>query len=280
MKTLRKVLIIVLAVFLALVSFLSALVLSLLIAEDVCENYARILPSYEKTDLTETLGKEEWTEEDYALLYRQTGLAREPLDALKSKPEKISEFQDALFYEGVLGHIDAAVTTPHDYLKGCFAPIAPLKDGDVLVTSSCHTYGWRNGHAAIIVNAQKGLLLESVAPGILSGVSDLTWFRHSSNFIVLRMKGLTDAQRTEIAASALEHLRYIPYSLTVGVFSAKDQGLSPEATHCAHLVWQAYKNFGYDIDRDGGNIVTAHDIATSPLFEVVQVYGFDVERLW
>ena len=45
-------------------------------------------------------------------------------------------------------------------------------------------------------------------------------------------------------------------------------------------MWQAYFNFGYDLDSNGGAIVVPKDIATSPLLEVVQVYGFDPDRLW
>ena len=57
-------------------------------------------------------------------------------------------------------------------------------------------------------------------------------------------------------------------------------GRRPYATHCSHLVWQAYKHFGYDIDSDGGPLVTCNDIARSDLLEVVQVYGFDPDALW
>ena len=46
-----------------------------------------------------------------------------------------------------------------------------------------------------------------------------------------------------------------------------------EGTHCAHLVWYAYNRFGYDVDSDGGVIVTPRDIFESPVWEVVQVYG-------
>ncbi len=280
MRVARKILTVTLAVFMAIGFILCALSFSLLIADGVCEQYARILPSYDREDILETLNKEIWSEEDYDFLYRQTGLTREPLDALKDTPEKILAFQDALYYRGTIKHQDAAPTTPHDYIPNYAAPIAPLKDGDVLVTSACHTYGWRNGHAAIIVDAKRGILLESIAPGMLSDISTLNWFQHSSNFIILRMKGLTDEQRTEIAVSASQNLFHLPYTLTVGIFSDKDQGLTPSGTHCSHLVWQAYKNFGIDIDSNGGKVVTAHDIAQCDLFEVVQVYGFDPIELW
>lgn len=42
----------------------------------VVENSARFVPSYEKLDLTPYLEKETLSEEDYELLYHQTGLTR------------------------------------------------------------------------------------------------------------------------------------------------------------------------------------------------------------
>ena len=35
----------------------------------------------------------------------------------------------------------------------------------------------------------------------------------------------------------------------------------------------------YDVDADGGRLVTVDDLARSPLFEVVQLYGLD-PRQW
>ncbi len=259
---------------------LALLASCLLVADWRTEDFARVLPSYARADLTETLAKETWTDEDYEFLYLQTGLGRAPLNALRKTPTIILDFQNALFYEGEIDHIEAAPTTPHEIFVDYVAPLAPLEDGDVLVTSTCHTYGWRNGHAAIVSDAKNERILQSVAPGYPSHVENATWFRTSTNFIVLRLKDVSADERSQIGRAAEKTLSGIPYSLTVGIFSPKDQGTAPKATHCSHLVWQAYKNFGYDVDSDGGLIVTANDIARSPLFEVVQVFGFDPVKLW
>ena len=98
--------------------------------------------------------------------------------------------------------------------------------------------------------------------------------------MVLRLKNATLEERLAIARDAEEQLKGIPYTLIVGIFMAKDQGTMPEGTHCSHLVWQAYKNAGYDIDPDGGPVVTCRDIANSPYFEIVQTYGFDPLSGW
>jgi hypothetical protein len=39
-------------------------------------------------------------------------------------------------------------------------------------------------------------------------------------------------------------------------------------------VWYAWQVFGYDLDSDGGRLVTVEDIWESDLLEIVQVYGF------
>lgn len=251
-----------------------------LICDEIAVGSARTLPSYERTDLSPILAKAEWTDDDYHELYRQTGLGKAPLDDMKNDPERILSFQDALFYEGQIEQEQIAVTTRHDRMTDFSAPLIDLEDGDVIVTSTCHTFGWRNGHAALVTSGSTNRVLQSFTLGEESSFGDVDWFYDSANFIVLRLKDATKEQRAEIARWAIEHLYCIPYSLTVGIFSPKDQGDDPQATHCSHLVWQAYYHFGYDVDSDGGPVVTSRDIANSPYLEVVQVYGFDPEKLW
>ncbi len=277
-----KICSVILAIFTALLSVLTAAAFFLAVCEGLADRTARILPSYAREDLTSVLAQETWSDADYELLYRQTGLGRAALDALGTEPERILTFQDALFYEGEVAHVEAADTTMHDIVANYTAPVAPLEDGDVLVSSSCHTFGWRNGHAAIVTNAKTQTTLESVSLGYNSSFGSAGWFRSASNFIVLRLKEeyAGKEERAEIAAWAAEHLYDVPYSLLVGFTIPKDQGADVAATHCSHLVWSAYRYFGFDIDSDGGPVVTARDIANSPYFEIVQVYGFDPLELW
>ncbi len=269
----------ILSALTALFVTLSFLFTFLMISDGVTERDARTLPPYAKEEILPTLLKGEWTEEDYDFLYRQTGLGRQALTALKGNSSRILRFQEALFYDGEITHIEAAPTTPHEIMLGYTAPLAPIEDGDVFVTSTCHTYGWRNGHAAVVTDSRNQMLLQSIGPGVKSCEEGPSWFLNSANFMVLRLKGVSKEERAEIARHAREHYLNIPYSLTVGIFSPKDQGDNLKATNCSHLVWQAFKAKGYDLDADGG-IATSRDIATSPLFEVVQVYGFNPLTLW
>ena len=284
MKVFRRIAFIFLAVLFGIIAFLSLLCAALLIADAAVDASARVLPSYSREDITQILKKENWSESDYNTLYLQTGLGRSALDEMKDDAERILTFQDALFYDGELAHEEVAITTKRDIFADTRyrAPMVDLQDGDVLITSTCHSFGWRNGHAALVVNGTNGSLLESVSLGIPSTITAYgsDWFCYGTNFMVLRLKDAGEEARAEIAQTARERLYNVPYSLTVGFLSPKDQGETPQGTHCSHLVWQAYHYFGYDIDSDGGPLCTAQDIARSDLFEVVQVFGFDPVKLW
>lgn len=287
------------AVLLGVLVFMAALIISCLIADAVCERTAHTTPSYQRADIASIADKSgKWTDEEIDFLYRQTGLGKCAL--LKMKSEIIYEdggfvplsarlkiFQDALYYEGETEHELVADISKRDLMKGFSAPVAPLEEGDIMINSSTHTLGFRNGHAALVLDTE-GTVLESFELGRDSSVSinGHLWFAESSNFMILRLKDPDTGEiadkdvRTEIARKAKAQLKGIPYSLVAGIFTKKDQGTSPKATHCSHLVWQAFKNAGYDIDSNGGLIVTPQDISRSPLLEVVQVYGFDPEKLW
>ncbi len=279
----------ILSVLLGILIFLACTATALLACSIACERSARFVPDYPKTDLTQLAQAEDWTDENYDALFRQTGLGRPALDELKTYEnfaEKLKEFQDEFFYRGKIEHDMAAVTTPHDrFADGHAAPAATLKKGDIILSSACHTFGWRNGHAAIVLNPRLETTIESFTPSEPSGIGSLKWFLNSSNFMVLRLKAeyRRDVDPEKVADAAAENLIGIPYDLTVGVLSPKDQcknGRTAKKTQCAHIVWQAFYNFGLDIDSNGGAVVVPRDIARSKYFEVVQMSGFDPDKLW
>lgn len=287
------------AVLLGVLVFTAALIISCLIADAVCERTAHTTPSYQRADIAAIADKSgKWTDEEIRFLYRQTGLGKSALLKMKSEvvyennefvplSARLKDFQEALYYEGETEHELVADISKRDLMKGFSAPVAPLEEGDIMINSPTHTLGFRNGHAALVLDTE-GTVLESFELGRDSSVSinGHLWFAESSNFMILRLKDPDTGEiadkdvRTEIARKAKAQLKGIPYSIVTGIFTKKDQGTSPKATHCSHLVWQAFKNAGYDIDSNGGLIVTPQDISRSPLLEVVQVYGFDPEKLW
>ena len=171
---------------------------------------------------------------------------------------------------------DHVVDENGNIIYGC--PMAPMEDGDVFLAFSTHTLGWRHGHAGLVVDAARGITLEAVLIGSDSATANASHWACYSNFIHLRLKDITPQEQQAIADYAMEHLNGIPYHLTSGVLS-REKAPDPDSpgfgAQCAYLVWYALYQAGYDTDSDGGRIVTVGDLAESPLFEIVQVYGLD-----
>ena len=252
------------------------LIASLICADRLTEPFAHWTPDYEMQDL-ETLLQ---TSDTKALLY-QTGLSQVGLERVGLDAEKLRPYQEAFFADVEIDCSFNSIISKQEQLVGSVAPLVPLEDGDILISPCSHVSGWRNGHAAIVVDSEEGLTLESIVLGQNSSIVDVFFWRLYPAFLVFRLKDSSAQERAEIAQNAAETLLDIPYGFTVGVLSPKYQeGVRPQITQCSHLVWNAYRQFGYDLDSDGGGVVTPHDIANSPELELVQVYGMNPETLW
>ena len=155
-----------------------------------------------------------------------------------------------------------------------------LETGDILISPCSHAFGWRNGHAALVVDGEAGIILESAVMGMDSAVNSINVWKGFPAFMVLRANSLSKEARKDIAEYAMENLNGVPYGFVGDIISDNLDNSVISSTHCAHLVWSAYMQFGYDVDSDGGIVVTPRDIANSPLLEVVQIYGIDPDTLW
>lgn len=266
-------------------------IFSLVIIAILDENTAHIYPGYPRADLVPILSKEYLGETDYETIYFQTGLGKPAVDELRARypdsAERILRIQESFF--GKVSFIcepNSPVSREETLVNEKGEPVngielASVQNGDILVTKSSHTYGWRNGHAAIVIDAANGLTLESVVLGTNSTIQHISKWTSYPNFMLLRLKDASPELRENIARTASEYLVDIPYDLFVGIFNPKyKQKDKITSTHCSHLVWQAYRMHGFDLDSDGGPLVTPNDIANSPLLEVVQVYGVDPENIW
>lgn len=264
---------------------------SIAVSTALTEPYAHIAPDYPKIDIAQVLSQEQLSKADYELLYYQTGLGKPAIDELKASlpdsTQRILQFQKKFFSDikyiceknSPISREESVVDENGRYING--AELAPLHNGYILVTKSSHTYGWRNGHAAIVVDTAQGLTLESVVLGTDSCVQSFEKWTNYPNFMLLRLKGASPKLLNEIALSALKYLNDIPYDFTVGILSSKfSEAGEISRTHCSHLVWEAFRLFGYDLDSDGGLIVTPKDIANSPYLEVVQVFGVNPKEIW
>lgn len=241
-------------------------------------------PDYEKADLTDVLekGAGNLTEEDYSLIYAQTGLTKIGTDRLLEKGDrnKIARIQESYFKKREVVRERFAPWTCWEKIEDDYAVIGEVRAGDIIVTSATHVLGFRYGHAALIV-ADDGTLIEANTPDSKSHRTWVSVFNDYASFMILRPdpERISDETRLNIAAYANEELTGIPYTVFAGIFRKKYQ--QPlKGTQCAHIVWYAYRRFGIDLDSDGGCIVKPQDMANSPYMQVVQIYGFDPEKLW
>ena len=148
-----------------------------------------------------------------------------------------------------------------------------LQAGDILITFSTHTLGWRHGHAALVIDEET--LLEAAMPGVPSGFSPVSSWETYPTLLALRVNSASSEQIDAAVESAVSDLSGIPY----GFFSGLSANKAPEpplsSVQCAYLPWYAWFRQGIDLDSDGGRIVTVADLAASPLLEIVQLRGID-----
>lgn len=238
-------------------------------------------PDYDKIEISEILDKDELSDSDYDILYAQTGLTKTGIDRALSRgtagKQKILEIQNEYFSEYTVLNDKFAPYVCTDRLNGNKKITnIYLENGDIVVTSSTHISGFRIGHSGLVTNGAQGNVLQAMAYGTPTFVGKIGDFTSRVNFMILSPKA--DAEtRNKVVDFALENYKGVAYSGLIGVFSPKD---TTEKTQCAHMIWQSYKNFGIDLDYNGGLLITPKDIANSPEVELVQVFGFDPVSLW
>lgn len=273
-----------------------AAVLVLWLWTDGAEQEAHIVPEYPREDISSYVNNEEkyntgkhdaekdkaerdsrqeLTREDYDLLFRQTGLAQSAVEAMQraGRLEELLEIQENYFEEVQICCESNTIISRAEYLvePGGGQKIPVIEEGDILINFNCHFFGWRSGHAAIVTDAQKRQTLEARVLGTETAILSLDRWQEYPSFAVLRLKDVSREERKKIAAYAAENLTDIPYRLTAGLWEEE----TPSGTQCAHLVWYVYKHFGFDLDSDGGRIVTPRDLYESPCLEIIQIYGME-----
>ena len=178
-----------LAWILAIVLFFSTLLgLFQLGAVIAMKSWQHWRPNYAKENLQPILSKSTLSEEDYTLLRRQTGLTKIGIDGLREKGNigRIYQIQDLYFSQAeiVVNHY-----TAFTYVEKMqqVMTYANLEDGDVVLSATTYTSGFRHGHAALVVDGSAQLILESYAPFMDSNISSLTAsMGRLANTIVLR----------------------------------------------------------------------------------------------
>ncbi|MBQ9914887.1 MAG: hypothetical protein IJO50_01955 [Clostridia bacterium] len=240
-------------------------------------------------DLSSYAGKEVLTDRDYEFLFLQTGLGKPAVDALRKHPEtcadELSLFQKQLAdYSGYERNYLFFPTTTAETLQNAEKrpvkmALPPLEKGDILITGSTKTLLLRHGHSAIVTDSS-GEMIEAMMLGTSSARSDAKLWSSYATLMILRPK-VEQSIKDRAVAFAEEKLLDVPYSLLAGL-GTKDvsQQEKIESTHCSHLVWQAYKAAGLDLDANGGIFVLPKDIAGSGDLELVFAYGFGEDGKW
>ena len=174
--------------------------------------------------------------------------------------EDEKRYESELFY-GIIREEYVADVQGRKVMPSAFSD---LEDGDILVTDSTYCLLYRHGHAAMVVDASKGITMEAYGIGTESRLSNVSEWRRYPHVLVLRLDAPKEI-RSAAAQYAKERLIGIPYRLSTGMIDDKDMSGDYWGTQCAHLVWAAYRKFGYDIDGDNGWLVTPADFVKSSL---------------
>lgn len=243
----------------------------------------------EPIDLSYLAEKGTFSQEDYALIFLQTGLGKAGIDVLKAESENFSDellrfqeqIQEPFFYEQTFMFFPTTtaelLTDAQENERRLVLP--PLKAGDILITKSTKTLLYRHGHAAIVTDAENGIVVEAFMIGSPSMKTSLDAWRSYPTLMILRPK--TEECAESAATFAKTRLIDVPYSLFCGIVKKDKSSMETvDSTHCSHLVWQAYQSAGVDLDGDGGWLVTPCDISASYELELVFSYGFGENAVW
>ncbi|WJQ14403.1 YiiX/YebB-like N1pC/P60 family cysteine hydrolase [Geobacillus stearothermophilus] len=127
-------------------------------------------------------------------------------------------------------------------------------NGDILITYDSESSGWNHGHAAIVRWDGDYIIEAWPGDGVRYYVNN--WKIRFKTWKALWVKGAMGEDYTSAQSYARAQIGE-PYSLT----ATKNQS---SKWYCSLLVWKAWENRGFDLDDDGGIIVTPSDLDQDP----------------
>lgn len=243
--------------------------------EDATADNSQWAEVYAKLMVNEPL-----TDKDYEIIFEQTGLGKPAVDALTGEGRwaEIGLYRDYYLRDKDFTCVRTAIFAKHEAVTDSEGnPIlnpdfANIENGDIIVTLSIHSLGWRHGHAAIVTDAEAGETAQAVRVFEKSDFGTVWEWNEFPLVAVLRVKNIDEDTQNEIADFVSENMIGIPYALSAGIIGGRDTEAKLFTTQCAHYVWYAYKRFGIELDSDGG-FVTPKELLHSEELEIVQVYG-------
>ena len=239
-------------------------------------------PATEKVDLSDILQKETLTEQDYTILWEQTGLGETILRSLwKDSDEKeiLLAEQDRFFNAPENTCISLALFSKSEIItkRENYYPLYDLQPGDVLLTKSTHTLCYRHGHSALYIG--DGEIIEAAAIGLPTNTTQAELWGQYPSGIHLRLKESAANKRgtdrktlgAQAAEYAKEELLDDKYHLLSGAFGI---GTETNHTQCAHLIYAAYQSCGVEVSANEFP-VTPHSLLENGQFEILRYWGFD-----
>lgn len=248
---------------------------------------AYFVPKAAPIDLLPLLSEKQLTDEEYLLIYEQTGIAKPLYEELKTMPnftEKMLRFQADYLKKRKVKWVYLPPITFEERLannEGTFTPgfeIGPYHNGYILFTKAAHSLGWHHGHAGIVIDEKHGKTLEALSIGAGCKEQNISKWQYYPTFKMMRLKNASLEELNQIALYSKDNLIHATYNLLSHKHS--DLSLAPTETQCALLIWQAFFHFGYNLDSQGHFFVTPKSLASSPLLEVLQNYGFNPYKAW
>lgn len=232
---------------------------------------------YSRIDISDIIRSGDITDEKYMLIFEQTGISPVATKELIEKGKfSLLETLNKLYFnmpETKVTYIAYPITIEENN-KTQRTPFVNLKKGDILISFNTHTFDWRHGHCAMVLDAEKDILLEHISVGNTSCTTNTASWGRYPGFLVLRHSD----ENVGVAAAeyANNKLVGVKYNIFAGMLK-KDKSVDEvvDASHCSHIIWQAYKAVGVDLDYNGGRIVTPRDISKSDILKVVQIYGIN-----
>ena len=231
---------------------------------------------YPKENISKVLEKDSFSEDDYMVIFNQTGVSPGSAKKLIDNGEyMLLEAVQKLYFKKpkIKKSYIAFPVTVSEKNTSYRVPFVDIKKGDILVTFNTHTLDWRHGHCAIVIDEKEGHLIEHMSIGNPSCTTNIREWRKYPSFVVLRYHDEDIASKA--AEYAENHLVGIDYNVFAGVLKKDKSQVENLSSQCAHIVWQAYKAVGVDIDSSKDVFVVPKDIAMSDGLNVVQIYGIN-----
>lgn len=133
-------------------------------------------PDYEKVEISALLDKQTLSDEDYDLIYSQTGLTRIGVDRALEKgyvgKQRILEIQNSYFSDYEIRYDKFAPWMCTERITKSAKAIY-LEDGDIIITASTHVSFFRMGHSGLVTDGDNNKVLQAVGYEEGSEIGDI-----------------------------------------------------------------------------------------------------------